>query len=84
MRRVVLIALCVLALGGCSWFGDDKQKRLEGERIPILSLDEVPNPDPRIQDLRVRLPKPEPNDAWPQQGGMPNHAMQHLAAGGPL
>ena len=84
MRRTVLIALCVLALGGCSWFGDEKQKRLEGERIPILSLDEVPNPDPRIQDVRVRLPKPEPNNAWPQQGGMPNHAMQHLAAGGPL
>lgn len=84
MRRYVLIALCVLAVGGCSWFGDDKQKPLQGERIPVLSLDDVPNPDPRIADLKVRLPRPELNSAWAQQGGTPDHAMQHLAASGAL
>ncbi|MCP4247236.1 MAG: PQQ-binding-like beta-propeller repeat protein, partial [bacterium] len=35
-------------------------------------------PDPRIADLDVRLPAPEANMSWPQQGGAPGHSMQHV------
>jgi outer membrane protein assembly factor BamB len=85
MRRPVLIGLGLLALSGCSWFEEEKAKPLEGERIPVLlSLDQTATPDPRIADLRVRLPKPDANSAWAQSGGTPNHAMQHLAANGSL
>jgi outer membrane protein assembly factor BamB len=37
-------------------------------------------PDTEISDLRVRLPQPYANTAWPQSGGYSNHAMYHLAA----
>src|SRR5690606_12258662 len=39
---------------------------------------------PRLADLAVRLPRPFANADWPQAGGVPNHAMHHLAAGGGL
>lgn len=85
MRPYVPFGVALLALTGCGWLGEDKPKPLEGERIPVLlSLDQTANPDPRIADLRVRLPKPETNSAWAQSGGTPNRAMQHLAASGPL
>ena len=82
MARSVATALAVLLLSaslvGCSWFEKDKKPPLPGERIPVLLLDSDLEPDPQIADLDVILPPPEPNESWPQPGGYPNHAMQHL------
>jgi len=36
--------------------------------------------DPRLSDLPIRLPPPVVNPDWPQAGGVPSHAMHHLAA----
>ena len=36
--------------------------------------------DPRLADLPIRLPPPVVNPDWPQAGGVPSHAMHHLAA----
>ena len=76
-----LIAAMVLALsaGACDLFGDDDPPPLPGERIPVMLYDTSLEPDPRIQDMDVRLPPPEANSAWPQPGGYPDHAMHHLA-----
>jgi outer membrane protein assembly factor BamB len=83
MTRKIATALAVLflsaALAGCSWFEKDKKAKLPGERIPVLLLDRDLEPDPQIADLDVILPPPEANESWPQPGGYPNHAMQHLA-----
>ncbi|MGQ0663188.1 MAG: outer membrane protein assembly factor BamB family protein [Pseudomonadota bacterium] len=38
--------------------------------------------DPRLAALAVQLPAPELNASWPQPGGQPSHAMQHLAGDG--
>jgi outer membrane protein assembly factor BamB len=78
-RPVVALLLCVsLMLAGCSWFSSKKQP-LPGERISILSLDRQLKPDPDLAKIAITLPKPVLNPDWPQPGGFPNHAMQHLA-----
>ncbi len=77
-----------LVLGGCAilpdWLGDPEEPPLPGERISVLSLERRPEPDPRIADLQVRLPRPWRNPEWPQVGGYANHAMHHIEVPGPL
>ena len=79
-------ALAAFLLSGCGdqFFGEAAEPPLPGERLPVLSLDQTIRPDPRIADLRVVLPAPFENRNWPQAGGLPNHAMHHLAAPGRL
>ncbi len=75
---VAVLLLVGLALGGCSWFATKKQP-LPGERISVLSLDRELKPDPDLARIAISLPKPTVNVDWPEPGGYPNHAMQHLA-----
>jgi len=80
-RSLGLAAL--LLLGGCGagqWFGGDDEVPLPGERIPVMLLERQLTADPRLAELPIRLPPPTVNPEWPQSGGMPNHAMHHLAA----
>jgi outer membrane protein assembly factor BamB len=80
-----LAFLPLLGLAACSgWFGGDNEKPLPGERISVMTFERALEPDPGLADLAVRLPKPLVNADWPQAGGMPNHAMHHLSAKGPL
>ena len=70
-------------LGGCElpeWLGEAEEPPLPGERISVLSLEQSLAPDPAIADLSVRLPRPWRNPGWPQNGGLPAHAMYHLEA----
>jgi outer membrane protein assembly factor BamB len=75
---VALLLLVSLTVAGCSWFADKKQP-LPGERISVLSLDRQLKPDPDLAKIAISLPKPVANPDWPEPGGYPNHAMQHLA-----
>ena len=77
----LLAASCAaLLLAGCdTFFGAPEEPPLPGERVSVLRLDRTLVADPSISDLRVRLPKPYENAAWPQPGGEPSHAMHHLA-----
>jgi outer membrane protein assembly factor BamB len=75
---VVSLLFVGFVLGGCSWFASKKQP-LPGERISVLSLDRQLEPDPNVAKVAISLPKPVVNPDWPQPGGYPNHAMQHLA-----
>ncbi len=80
-RRVAFALVLPAALAACdgSLFGQTEAEPLPGERISILSLQQVSQPDPAIADLEVRLPRPRINPAWPQAGGQPSHVMQHLS-----
>lgn len=69
------VALSLAACGG----GKKKSERLQGERIPVLTFEQRVSPDPRVEDVQVALPDPVTNVSWPQAGGLPAHAMQHLA-----
>ena len=84
MRAAMFMALLLAA--GCdgSFFGESEEPKLPGERLPVLGLQEALVPDPGIARLRVSLPAPSANANWPQTGGLPNHAMHHLAANGAL
>lgn len=88
MNRIAYSAAVLtaaLALTGCgSWLGGDGNKPLTGKRISVLALETALEPDPRIADLAVLLPRPQVNRDWPQAGGLPGHAMQHLSAKGSL
>lgn len=86
MRRLAGLSLAGLLLTGCSLldggiFGEKEKEKLTGERISVMSADRTLEPDARIADLQVRLPRPYVNDDWPQSGGYPSHAMHHLSLG---
>ncbi len=85
LRTVSTLAVVALGLTACGdWFGETGDPPLAGERLPVLTFQSQIEPDPRIADLAVRLPRPMVNTGWPQAGGDPNHAMHHLAASGGL
>jgi len=83
MRRIIFAVLALpvmLAVAGCSgWLGSVEAPPLPGQRISVLSLETSLQPDPRVADLAVRLPRPYVNPDWPQPGGYPDRAMHHLA-----
>lgn len=83
--RFVVVILAGAFLNACDiipdWFGANEAPRLSGERLSVLALEGTIEPDPRIADLDVRLPRPYINESWPQSGGYPDHAMHHLAGG---
>lgn len=79
MKRLLpaLLAASML-LGGCDMFSSKPKVKLSGERLSVLSLERRLEPDPGLQQLEVRLPRPMANSDWPQAGGYPNHALHHL------
>lgn len=78
-RRLVVAVAALSVLAACdSWFGSDEAPPLPGERIAVMLQESDLDPDPRLADLSVRLPPPYINEAWPQAGGFPDHAMHHL------
>ncbi|MBP7065819.1 PQQ-binding-like beta-propeller repeat protein [Ferrovibrio sp.] len=80
------LLLPALLLGGCDTVSDffsqpDRGPKVVGERISVLAFDSQLDPDPQLAQTPVLLPKPWANADWPQAGGYPSHAMQHLALG---
>jgi outer membrane protein assembly factor BamB len=81
MRFTGLAVVMLLALSGCglwdSWFGTEKTP-LPGTRVAVL----VPSTGLEIASgsaVRVTLPRPAANAAWPQAGGVASHDMEHPA-----
>ena len=70
--------LVSMLLAACGWF-DSKKQPLSGERSSVLSLDRQLEPDPDLAKIAITLPAPVVNPDWPEPGGYPNHAMQHLS-----
>ena len=85
LARAGLVALSLVALAGCNEiFQSHSKEALKGERVSVLTLDRTLEPDPALTSAVVALPRPVLNTDWPQAGGYPSHAMQHLALDGPL
>jgi outer membrane protein assembly factor BamB len=82
--KAALLVCCAAGLAACDivpdWLGQKEAAPLPGQRISVLALESKLEPDPRIADLAVRLPRPYVNPEWPQVGGYPDRAMHHLAA----
>ena len=81
--RSIKSILCVMgmsvAVSACSgWLGESEDPPLPGERLAVLSLESTVQPDVALSDQRVILPEPEPMVDWPQNGGLPSHALHHV------
>ena len=79
MRRLALV-LTALALGACDigWLGETEDPPLPGERRAVITAEERLEPDPALAGTPVRLPPPERNASWAQQGGDATHHLGHL------
>jgi len=88
LTAALLSAGLLLAVGGCSTVADmmstETDEAVSGETIAILTLDETLEADPRIAEMPVNLPRAYTNPQWPQPGGAPTNAMQHLELDGQL
>jgi outer membrane protein assembly factor BamB len=83
--RLLTLGMIGLTLTGCgSWFGEEDDPRLPGERISVLRMERRVEADPRLAETAVNLPAAVTNEFWPQAGGYPDHAMGHLALGSQL
>jgi len=64
--------------------GPGPEQVVDGDRISVLTLDESLSADPQIADMEITLPRAYTNMQWPQPGGSPTNAMQHLELEGEL
>ena len=84
-RGVAMVALLAMALSGCDSvgkiFSDKSKTKLPGTRISVLNLEHNLQADPKLNALVISVPRPYDNNAWPDSGGYPDHAMYHLALG---
>ncbi len=78
IRFLVILAFTSFFLLGCT-SRDEPDLVLEGERVSVLQLQSVLEPDPGIAGDDFKLPDPWVNGYWPQAGGYPDHAMRHVA-----
>ncbi len=77
---ILALSFLTLGLGACS--SNDKQAPLQGERIPVLTLQKDLMPaDAQAGTYSVAIPTAWHNDYWPEAGGYPNHSMQNLDLG---
>jgi len=87
VHRLAIASLAIV-LAGCSitdaidnLLPGERKDPLPGKRVSVLNLERQIQPDPEIQSVEVRLPRPVVNPNWPEAGGYPTHAMHHLALG---
>jgi outer membrane protein assembly factor BamB len=84
MKKHLLPALLLsISLGACgsgNWFGDSKDKPpLKGDRISVLDYEKDLRPEDNASSASFSAGEIWKNDAWPQAGGKPDHAMHNLA-----
>lgn len=80
----IILGVTVLFLSACSTVENmfsSEDKPLDGTRQSVLSLQQSLQPDAQARTMleNLVLPASWRNDFWPQAGGYPNHAMQHLS-----
>jgi FOG: WD40-like repeat len=75
----LIVATAALLLSGCdTWFGESDAP-LPGKRISVLQHQRTITPDAAARADEILLPRAVANVDWPQAGGTPDHAMQHVA-----
>ncbi|MEN3950518.1 PQQ-binding-like beta-propeller repeat protein [Iodidimonas sp. SYSU 1G8] len=82
-KRIGVATVSAIALLAFLTACGNKEKKviLEGERKPIVELNDELAIDEALKAVDIRLPAPYQNPDWPQSGGYANHAMHHLQLG---
>ncbi|GAB4124260.1 MAG: outer membrane protein assembly factor BamB [Rhodothalassiaceae bacterium] len=85
MRTSARFLPLVLFLAACAGGKDISEPDVGGgysdtskERIPVLTFEQNLTADPALANVSVVLPRPYLNRLWPQSGGTPAHAVNHL------
>jgi outer membrane protein assembly factor BamB len=58
-----------------------KEEKLPGQRIPVLTNQDMNAPDPSLAGRPVPLPAAVANAGWTEPGGSPSNSLGHLAFG---
>jgi outer membrane protein assembly factor BamB len=75
---LVAVACLALPLAGCeAWFGEDDPP-LPGTRVSVIEHQRTISPDVATRADEIMLPPPVANPDWPNVGGNPEHAPQHV------
>lgn len=87
-RRAVVAVLVAMSLAGCASslpsiknpFKKDEVK-LPGERIAVITDQNLVSVDPTVARKPISLPAPVANASWSDPGGNPANSLGHLALG---
>lgn len=84
--KTVMAVGVASALAGCALVGGggNNEEPIAGDRVSVLAFDSNLVVDRQLAQQQPQLPPPFLNDAWPQPGGFPHHAMQHLEVRGDM
>ena len=90
LAAVILVTMGATACGGLrgpqlphlfGGGGEAKTKsKLKGERIPVLALSDKLTPSDTLKGVGFQLPPAVALADWPQAGGVPDHAIEHVQA----
>lgn len=90
LARLLAAACLAAGLNACSTIrdlnpfdgGDDAPtaRATEGRRIPVVALDQELKPADALRGATFQLPPAVINTAWPQPGGSPENALDHVQA----
>jgi len=58
--------------------------KIQGERVPVMALEDTLQADAQLTDTPVILPPPYANKDWPEPGGYADNVLHHLEAPGSL
>ena len=87
--RLAVLALLAAALGGCGTVSrlnpfDNEQgpqaRAAEGRRVSVIAFDQTLAPAEALKNVAFELPAPAPVADWPQPGGTPEQALEHVQA----
>ncbi len=86
LRATAIIIAAAISLSACQtvqkYLGTDHDEEISDDAIAVLTLENILQADPRLANTPVNLPRAYENIQWPQPGGAPSNAMQHLQVEG--
>lgn len=78
---MAIATLAPFMLAACGGDKESVKRKVEGERISVLSFERRLEVDPRLQNREIILPPAYINTGWTQPGGFASNAMQHIELG---
>ena len=77
LSKSLIYSSVIIALSACSFFQEEKVLP-EGKRISVLGSKATLKTEINDKEIKIRLPLPNENSKWSQNGGNALHNMSHL------